>query len=196
MRSLHVLMAIVSVALCIGGTPVEILQTSDGRRIAVLPAEASPELVRKLLLGEEADPRQVATGATPAAPLVDAVQFGGLGAVLFAFDSAELGPHGEETLKQICIVFRDASFHSVRVLLTGHTDAVGAARYNLLLSRARAEAAARVLARCLGKGRVSHLGRGESEHIEGVAPTDARQRRVEVSVLPERLELPERRSVR
>lgn len=173
------------------GQPVDVVRTLSGRTLAIVKGDVTPEVVSNILAGANLRP-QGAVHDGGAGRRVDGIQFGELGTLLFEFDSAYLRPEGVQTLGQICTVFQDESLESTRLLVAGHTDAIGGTGYNQRLSEARAKTAAVHLKRCLGVERVSFIGRGESDPISHLDPTDARQRRVEISVLPKRLVAPGR----
>lgn len=65
----------------------------------------------------------------------------------FDFNSAEIRPESEAALAEILKLLRESP--ELRILVVGHTDAVGSFEYNRGLSQRRAEAVARYLA---GKG--------------------------------------------
>ncbi|HWT93473.1 MAG TPA: OmpA family protein [Solirubrobacteraceae bacterium] len=93
--------------------------------------------------------------------------------VLFAFDSARVTARGRRALRRL----------DVRgpVTVVGHTDARGAAAYNLRLSRRRAAAVTRALG---GGTDVTVRARGEAEPVASNARAAgrARNRRVELIV--------------
>jgi outer membrane protein OmpA-like peptidoglycan-associated protein len=67
----------------------------------------------------------------------------------------------------------------------GHTDAQGAAEYNQGLSERRAESATNYLAeRGIDSGRLTSVGRGETEPVASNETAEGRQqnRRVEVAI--------------
>jgi outer membrane protein OmpA-like peptidoglycan-associated protein len=99
--------------------------------------------------------------------------------VLFAFDKAALTPVARTELRRVAARLRTEASGTVRVV--GHTDDVGSDRYNLDLSRRRAEAVRRALAgtrltfQVQGKGETQPAASGTS------AAARARNRRVEVT---------------
>lgn len=102
--------------------------------------------------------------------------------VLFAFDSDELSPRAEATVRQLAAEVGDAT-GTVDVI--GHTDSVGDDAYNQDLSERRAAAVAAVLAEELGdQVDLATAGRGSSEPVADESDEDpgaaARNRRVEI----------------
>ena len=104
----------------------------------------------------------------------------------FASGSTELGPGGEASLAALAAWMRDRP--DARILLVGHTDAIGDLDANRRLSRSRAAAVARALVEAHGvaASRLSSEGAG---YLAPRAPNDdvagrAANRRVEAVVLP------------
>lgn len=84
--------------------------------------------------------------------------------ILFAFDSANLTPKAQATLKDISTIINDSQVKGVKVV--GHTDARGTDAYNRKLSRARAQSVAAFLVReGVAQSPISALGRGEVEPV-------------------------------
>jgi outer membrane protein OmpA-like peptidoglycan-associated protein len=103
--------------------------------------------------------------------------------VLFAFDRADLTARARAEITRIAGELKDRAGGAGRVSVTGHTDAVGDAAYNLGLSRRRAEAVRAELARLLGpQVRVTATGRGEQEPVADnrTKAGQALNRRVEI----------------
>ncbi|HBP30369.1 MAG TPA: OmpA family protein [Advenella kashmirensis] len=82
--------------------------------------------------------------------------------ILFAFDSANLSPKAQATLKDISTIIRDSQVKVVKVI--GHTDARGTDAYNRKLSKTRAQSVAAFLVReGVAQSRIRSQGRGEAE---------------------------------
>lgn len=86
--------------------------------------------------------------------------------LLFAFDSADLRPEGDDTLRNIADLVRQR-WTSGSVLVVGHTDAKGTPAHNLDLSKRRAASVVRWLQT---KGGLANIpfeaqGRGASEPV-------------------------------
>lgn len=100
----------------------------------------------------------------------------------FAHDSAEITDKGKAVLDQLGAALVSSSLERQRFLLAGHTDAAGAAAYNMQLSLARAQAAKDYLVRIWGVSpdRLIAHGWGESRpKIQG-QPFNSANRRVEI----------------
>jgi len=82
--------------------------------------------------------------------------------VLFAFDKADL----TETARRRIAALADRLKNSRGVItVEGHTDSLGSPSYNLRLSRKRADAVKRELARLVPEARIKAVGYGESRPI-------------------------------
>lgn len=104
--------------------------------------------------------------------------------VNFHFDSAELTEEAKAILKPIATAHH--TYHGdVDVLISGHTDSQGSAKYNQTLSQQRAEAVAAFLVEngC-DASKLTAIGYGESQAIADNATKEgrAKNRRVELSV--------------
>ena len=105
------------------------------------------------------------------------------GAFLFRSDEAQLLPAAHETLDKIASALKQQGDREIRVV--GYTDSVGAADYNMQLSRERAEAVANYLAsQGVARDKLTVEGRGESDPIASndTASGRAQNRRVEITV--------------
>ncbi|MFK0089314.1 OmpA family protein [Pseudomonas sp. NPDC090755] len=103
------------------------------------------------------------------------------GAVMFAFDSAELTEGARGQLQGLMGKLNDASVRSVKVI--GHTDSEGADAYNQALSERRAASVAEYLiSQGLAPSKVTSQGRGESQPVadNGTEEGRAQNRRVEL----------------
>lgn len=100
--------------------------------------------------------------------------------VQFAFDSAELMPQALAQLDALAEGIRRAD-PGVRVVVEGHTDAVGSADYNQRLSQLRAQSVKTYLVsrHAIDPARLRVVGKGEFAPIEGSNPFAAQNRRVE-----------------
>ena len=118
--------------------------------------------------------------------------------VAFAFDSAQLEPRGQEAISGLARSI--ASGGNVEVItVTGYTDRLGSARYNLGLSRQRARAVADALqAAGVKAGHFDVRGAGASSPVvicegaesEAVIACLAPNRRVEVRVQSDDVQAP------
>ena len=105
--------------------------------------------------------------------------------ILFATDSTQLSGASRGNLRALASNLQ--SYPNSRVTIIGHTDDVGDAAYNQDLSQRRASAVASVLiGEGVSAGRISSVGRGESQPIATNLTPEGRQanRRVEVIITP------------
>ena len=101
--------------------------------------------------------------------------------VQFGLDSAVLTSTAMLDLDQVAVAFNGSQLASSTLTLEGHTDASGAADYNLRLSQRRAEAVvAYLVSRGVAWQRLRAVGYGESRPLPAYGPADPRQRRVEI----------------
>ena len=99
----------------------------------------------------------------------------------FGFDSAELTTRAMQDLDGVAAALNDPQLLAARLTLEGHTDATGSEEYNQRLSQRRAESVvAYLVARGVAGARLRPAGFGEYRLLPGYAPTDDRQRRVEI----------------
>lgn len=99
----------------------------------------------------------------------------------FAFDSSELTGHARQDLDGVAEALNDPQLALTQVTLEGHTDASGSEEYNRRLSQRRAEAVlAYLVRRGVASARLQAAGFGEDRLLPVYAPTDGRQRRVEI----------------
>lgn len=105
--------------------------------------------------------------------------------VTFATGSAIVDPGFLPALRDIARSLREHPYSTIRVV--GHTDNVGTADYNRMLSRERAMAVAQILVRYgVPSDRITFTGRGYAEPIASntTATGRAMNRRVEIIITP------------
>ena len=101
--------------------------------------------------------------------------------IAFDFDSADLSAQARRDLDSVAAALNGPELASAHLGLEGHTDARGTADYNFHLSQRRAEAVvAYLMQRGVAGGRLRSAGFGEYRPLPEYAPTDDRQRRVEI----------------
>lgn len=124
--------------------------------------------------GNQATPARPAVAARPGPAVNLQVQF--------AFNSAELEPAGRRQLDELGKALNHKSLSTWGFELTGHTDKVGSAEYNLKLSLERANAVKHYLMvkHGINPARLIPLGLGFSQLANPAQPTAAINRRVEV----------------
>lgn len=102
--------------------------------------------------------------------------------VAFEYDSDRLSNDAQLTLRNLGEALRSDNFKESRFRIVGHTDARGGEDYNMELSQRRARVVTDYLAANFGidRERLEVSAKGKSELIDGIAPEDERNRRVEV----------------
>lgn len=112
--------------------------------------------------------------------------------VYFDFDSAALKPKAIEQLKPLGEALATADLISGRYLIMGHTDAKGSASYNQRLSEKRAQSVRKYLVQRfpLQPDALVSIGLGETQLKRPAEPNAGINRRVEVSLLLEPLNVP------
>lgn len=104
-------------------------------------------------------------------------------AIQFKLGSAEISPASEPTLREIAKIL---SLNPERcVVVEGHTDAIGSAESNMLLSRERAASVVRYITEKSGieRGRLIPVGKGFSDPMKNLDPRDKKNRRVVFKVV-------------
>lgn len=101
--------------------------------------------------------------------------------VNFEFDSAQLTAQARRVLDQLAIALQSDELGGSRIVIEGHTDAVGSETYNRDLSERRAQAVRDYLAdREVDPTRLTVVGKGMSELLDAEDPAAAVNRRVRV----------------
>ncbi len=106
--------------------------------------------------------------------------------VSFGFNSSAIKPAFHRTLNKVSDVLKRYNRSMVRVV--GYTDSIGAASYNLKLSRERADAVAWYMEdRGIAASRIASEGRGETSPRASNEAEAGRQlnRRVEILIVPD-----------
>ena len=101
-------------------------------------------------------------------------------AIGFEFNSAVLNDKGKEFLNNLGAALSDEALNSARLLLEGHTDAVGGEEYNLELSKKRAAAVQAFLSTVWGVpgDHLSIVGKGKADLLDPDHPDSADNRAV------------------
>lgn len=101
--------------------------------------------------------------------------------IQFEFNSNRLTAASRALLDLVAAALNDPQLIANTFFVEGHTDAVGSPESNLSLSQRRANAVREYLiGRNVAGARLTSIGYGESRLIAGVAPNDARNRRVRI----------------
>lgn len=106
-------------------------------------------------------------------------------ALLFATDSASVGPNQTRDLRTVAASL--LKYPQSRIEVVGHTDSTGTAAYNMDLSRRRAGSVASILINAgVPSSRISTYGQGEDQPVASnlTAEGRAQNRRVEILIRP------------
>jgi outer membrane protein OmpA-like peptidoglycan-associated protein len=100
--------------------------------------------------------------------------------VPFAFDSADILPNAKAQLDAIAAGIRMLPA-TQKVVIEGHTDAIGTERYNDSLSQRRAQSVRRYLVATHGidGSRLEAVGKGQRDPLPGTDPNAGENRRVQ-----------------
>lgn len=128
------------------------------------------------------DDKIVPPPAPPVPPAPPTVQ---LQQISFEYNSAKLTPEAQLTLDNLGAVMNEPALKKSRFKLTGHTDAVGGAAFNLALSARRAQSTQAYLSKRhhVDASRLLVEGKGFSELADAENPQSAVNRRVQVTNL-------------
>ena len=101
--------------------------------------------------------------------------------IMFAFNSAELTPEARKQLDKVAEALSNPRVASSTFIIHGHTDAVGGAEYNRVLSQQRAEAARQYFIKEHGidPSRLKAAGHGKTQLLLPDDPNNDRNRRVQ-----------------
>jgi outer membrane protein OmpA-like peptidoglycan-associated protein len=107
-----------------------------------------------------------------------------LPSVTFEYNSAQLTQQAQRQLDELAKALEYPAFKAVPFTIGGHTDARGSAEYNQRLSERRANSVRDYLERRhdFPDERVDTAGYGKSRLLPTLPPTDASQRRVEITL--------------
>ncbi|HEX6720915.1 MAG TPA: OmpA family protein [Burkholderiaceae bacterium] len=141
-----------------------------------------PVKMRTLRLLDDAPTGSIAaSSATAAVAALEASRPSALSLpVPFAFDSADIMPSAKPQLDAIAAGIRMLPT-TQKVVIEGHTDAVGTELYNESLSQRRAQSVRRYLVTMHGidAGRLEAVGMGEVSPLPGHGPLAGENRRVQ-----------------
>jgi OmpA-OmpF porin, OOP family len=104
------------------------------------------------------------------------------GSVDFATGSAQLTSEGQQTLDRLAKTIADFSPATTALNIVGHTSKTGDAQSNQVLSQQRADVVARYLKSKGARLAIASQGKGFSELLSGVSPTDAKNQRTEIQL--------------
>jgi OmpA-OmpF porin, OOP family len=104
------------------------------------------------------------------------------GVVDFTTGSATLTAEGQQTLDRLVKAIADFSPSTTALNIVGHTSRTGSAQLNQSLSQQRADVVAEYLKRHGVRLGVASQGKGFSEPLREISPTDARNQRTEIQL--------------
>src|SRR6516164_5249641 len=101
--------------------------------------------------------------------------------IVFAFNSAELTTEARTQLDKVAEALTNPRVASSTIIIHGHTDAVGGAEYNRVLSQQRAEATRQYFIKEHGidPSRLKAVGHGKTQLLLPDDPNNERNRRVQ-----------------
>lgn len=106
--------------------------------------------------------------------------------ILFAYDSFDLTPEARIKLSSLASALQDPRLKDSTLIFIGHTDAVGSASYNRVLSQQRADAVAQYVRQTMNlpTGRIESVGVGFDRLKNVYRPDAAENRRVQLVLVP------------
>jgi outer membrane protein OmpA-like peptidoglycan-associated protein len=156
--------------------------TVDPTEVARILDRSAPIKMRSLHLLDDSPAGAVAVTSAAAAVMArEAARTSALSLpVPFAFDSAEILPSAKPQLDAIAAGIRMLPPNQ-KVVIEGHTDAVGTEQYNEALSQRRAQSVRRYLVATHGieAARLQAVGLGEHSPLPGRDPLAGENRRVQ-----------------
>ena len=155
---------------------------------AMAIAQCEPDLVPKAVPVAAPPPPAPAPAPAPApkpAPTVEKITLESK--ALFDFDKAVLKPEGKAAIdSQIIAKLPNVSKLDL-VLVTGHTDRIGTARYNQRLSERRADAVRDYLvSRGVPRDKIETLGMGKTQPLPGVVCNQKQLKALIACLAPDR----------
>jgi outer membrane protein OmpA-like peptidoglycan-associated protein len=186
-RFLHVAALMISAAASLVAHAGEVKvfrnsETVDPTEVARILDRSTPIKMRSLrLLDDSPAGALAATAAAAAVVASEAARPQALSLpVPFAFDSAEILPSAMAQLDAIAAGIRMLPANQ-KVVIEGHTDAIGTEQYNETLSQRRAQSVRRYLVATHGidASRLQTVGLGEHDPLPGRDPLAGENRRVQ-----------------
>ena len=172
----HLGLALAVVAPFLVATPGAIAQNEG---IALIGPEANAEEIRRSFRRSLAAPESTGRSLSAEPNEPPPVAF----LVPFEFDSAVPTPEGAVLLAMIgAAIVGDVELAAMSYIVDGHTDSVGKAAYNEHLGQRRADTVLGALIQAgLPLSRLAARSFGETRGLPGLAPSDKRNRRVEIT---------------
>ena len=165
-----------------GEAPLETLTKKKRTRAIVFDSEqqADATTATKTTVAAVAKPTRIQDCKAPPTDVrITPVDF----AIQFKAGSADVAPSSEDTLRQIAKILSLSPDKCV--LIEGHSDASGNPDSNLSLSRDRANSVYKFIVDKSGMdaGRITAVGKGQSEPLKNLDPRDPKNRRVVFKVV-------------
>ena len=160
------LLLLLAAALCLPALAQGVPSAEDMVRALVKPELPKAGLATRGL-------RNLTVEAVPPKPSLSLL-------IQFDFDSARVKPESQELLANLSQALQSRELRESKFAVEGHTDAKGAAEYNLKLSAQRAEAVRSFLrSRGVVDERLLASGKGSTELANAADPYAAENRRVQ-----------------
>ena len=157
-------------------------ETVDPTEVARILDRSTPIKMRSLRLLDDSSAGALAsTSAAAAVAASEAARPQALSLPLpFAFDSAEILPSAKAQLDAVAAGIRMLPANQ-KVVIEGHTDAIGTEQYNEALSQRRAQSVRRYLVATHGidGSRLEAVGKGQHDPLPGTDPNAGENRRVQ-----------------
>ena len=160
-------LVVCGLSVALGATTALAEELSHDEMVCALDPQCAMPIVNRRLRGISANPSVRTPGSFDRT-------------VNFAFNSAELTPEARSELDKVAAVLRNSNIEKYAIVIHGHTDAVGSAEYNQLLSERRAEAARQyfIVRHGIDPRRLAAKGHGKSQLLTP-DPTNQANRRVQ-----------------
>ncbi len=148
----------------------------------IMDAPTAADFIRALTppgAGQDTSARAVVIGSTRSIGRRPSVNF----KVQFEFGSDKLTEDAKSVLSELGLAISSQDLSEYSFLIAGHTDAVGSAEYNLLLSERRARAVREYLTTTVNVSseRLQDVGWGEARPLDSGNPDGDVNRRVEIT---------------
>ena len=143
----------------------------------------NPELADRLAGDLPVVTSSRATSAEQFEAATDIGNFQVKGQVSFTSGSAQLTEEGEQTLARLASSLKEFNQETVALRVIGHTSQTGNAQANQQLSQRRATVVANYLKGIGVQLSISPEGKGASEPLGEISPTDSRQQRTEIRLV-------------
>jgi OmpA-OmpF porin, OOP family len=153
---------------------------TSSKRVMSAISETDPQLA-KVLSGEKLE-SSMAPSSSQVRSAKSVGNIAAQGVVDFATGSATLTAEGQQTLDRLVKAIADFSPSTTALNIVGHTSKTGSAQLNQSLSQQRADVVAEYLKRHGLRLGVASQGKGFSEPLREISPTDARNQRTEIQL--------------